>query len=173
MQCRRSAKNGTRPSFQSAPTTVYAHNLMLRKGPNFRFYVRWLRGQMIRTRRNVNPSFDDPESFLLNVKAVVIHANVGDITNFLNVSGSANSPLKNITLSGDGNQIKLHGTLHKIISLPVELIGTIAAVPDNRIQIHVTKLSVLKIPLKGLLGGFHISISDLLVRGVPGVEVSG
>src|SRR5438132_745963 len=81
-----SAKNGTRPSFQSAPTTVYAHNLMLRKGPNFRFYVRWLRGQMIRTRRNVNPSFDDPESFLLNVKAGVIHANVGDISNFLNAS---------------------------------------------------------------------------------------
>ena len=36
---------------------------MLRKGPSFRVYVRWLRGQMARTRRGVNPSFDDPESF--------------------------------------------------------------------------------------------------------------
>jgi len=78
-----------------------------------------------------------------------------------------------MNLSGDGNQIKLHGTLHKIISLPVELIGTIAPVPDNRIQIHVTKLSVLKIPLKGLLGGFHISISDLLPHSIPGVQISG
>ena len=42
------------------PTAVYAHNLMLRKGPDFRIYVRWLRGNMVRTRRNVNPTFDDP-----------------------------------------------------------------------------------------------------------------
>jgi hypothetical protein len=168
-----SAMDGARTSSEAAPTNVYAHNLMLRKGPNFRVYVRWLRGQMLRTRRNVNPSFDDPESFVLDVKAGVIRANVGDITNFLNVSGSANSPLKNITLSGDGNQIKLHGTLHKIISLPIELNGTIAAVPDNRIQMHVTKLSVLKIPLKGLLGGLHISISDLFPHDIPGVQVSG
>ena len=162
-----------RSTSDSVATNVYAHNLMLRKGQNLRVYVRWLRGQMVRTRHNINPSFDDPESFVLDVKAGVIRTNVGEINNFLNSIGSANSPLKNMTLSGDGNQIKLHGTLHKIISLPVELIGTIAPVPDNRIQIHVTKLSVLKIPLKGLLGGFHISISDLLPHSIPGVQISG
>ena len=157
----------------SAPTNISAHNLLLRKGPNFRVYVPWLRGQMVRTRRSVNPSFDDPESFFLDVKTGVIHANVGDISSFINTSGMANSPLKNITLSGDGDQVKLHGTLHKIIPLPIELIGTIGAVPDNRIQIHVTKLSVLKIPLKGLLGSFHITVSDLFhPTGVPGVQVT-
>ncbi len=167
-----SAMGGTPVLSESVPTTVYAHNLMLRKGPNFRIYVRWLRGQMIRTRRSVNPSFDDPESFFLDVKTGVIRANIGDISNFLNASGM-NSPLSNITLSGDGDQVKLRGTLHKIISLPVELIGTITAVPDNRIQMHVTKLSVLKIPLKGLLGGFHIDLSDLFhSHGIPGIEVS-
>src|SRR6202163_5028272 len=69
----------------SAPTNVYAHNLMLRKGPTgFRIYVRWLRGQMARTSRNVNPSFDDPESFFIDVKNGVVHTNVGDLANFLN-----------------------------------------------------------------------------------------
>jgi hypothetical protein len=168
-----SATDGVRTSSESAPTNVYAHNLLLRKGPSFRVYVPWLRGQIARTRRNVNPSFDDPESFVLDVKTGVIRANVGDIGNFLNASGSANSPLKNIRLSGDGNQIKLDGTLHKIISLPIELTGTMAAAPDNRIQLHVTKLNVLKIPLKGLLGGFHMSIADLIPHGIPGVQVSG
>src|SRR4051794_25531266 len=62
----------------SAPTRVYAHNLMLRKGPNFRIYVRWLRGEMTRTHANVVPSFDDSESFILNVKTGVIRANIGD-----------------------------------------------------------------------------------------------
>ena len=165
--------DSARSTSDAAATNVYAHNLLLRKGENFRIYVRWLRGQMVRTRHNINPSFDDPESFVLDVKAGVIRANVGDISNFLNAIGGAKSPLKNMTLSGDGNQIKLDGTLHKIISLPVELIGTIAAAPDNIIQIHVTKLSVLKIPLKGLFGGFHISISDLLPHSLPGVQISG
>lgn len=159
---------------ESAPTAVYAHNLMLRKGPDFRIYVRWLRGEMVRTRREVNPTFDDPESFFLDIKTGVIRANIGDIGKFLNVGLVANSPLKNITLLADGDNIKLTGTLHKLISLPIELLGSVAATPDHRIQVHVTKLSVLKLPLKGLLGGLDINVSDLFhPKGIPGVEVSG
>ena len=158
----------------SAPTAVYAHNLMLRKGPDFRIYVRWLRGNMVRTRHNVNPTFDDPESFFLEVKTGVIRANIGDIGNFLNAGVVPNSPLSKITLLADSDQIRLKGTLLKLISMPVELLGTVAASPDHRLQVHVTKLSVLKIPLKGLLGGLHISVSDLFhPKGIPGVEVLG
>jgi hypothetical protein len=158
-----------------APTAVSAHNLKLRKGPDFRIYVRWLRGNMVRTRRDVNPTFDDPDSFFLEIKTGVIRANIGDIGNFLNAGGVANSPLRNITLLADGDQIKLTGTLHKLfISVPVELLGSVAATPDHRIQVHVTKLSVLKIPLKGLLGGLDLSVSDLFhPKGIPGVDVSG
>jgi hypothetical protein len=87
----------------NAPTDIYAHNLMLRKGATgFRVYVRWLRGQMARTSRTVNPSFDEPESFFIDVKTGVIHTNVGDLANFLN-EGISDSPLKNIKLSGDGD----------------------------------------------------------------------
>jgi hypothetical protein len=155
-------------------TRVYAHNLMLRRGPHFRVYVRWLRGEMTPTRKSVNPSFDDPESFFLNVKTGVLRANVGDIGTFLNAGVIGGSPLKNITLSTDGDQIKLTGTLHKVVPLPVEMIGTVAAASGSRIRLHVTKLNVLKIPFKGLLGAFHIDISDLFQpRGTPGIEVSG
>jgi hypothetical protein len=156
---------------ETAPTNVYAHNLMLRKGPDFRIYIRWLRGQMVRTSRDVNPTFDDPESFSLDVKSGVIRANVGDINNFLNANAIPDSPLKNISLSGDGDQVKLHGNIHKVVSLPIELTGTIKAVPENRIQLHVTKLSVLKIPV---LGSFHLTVSDLFhPQGASGMQVSG
>ena len=169
-----SATDGTPTSSEFSPTAISAHNLMLRKGPDFRIYVRWLRGQMVRTRRDVNPTFDDPESFFLNIKTGVIRANIGDIGNFLNAGGVANSPVKSITLSAYGDQIKLQGTLHKLVSLPIELIGSVAATTDNRIQLHVTKLNVLKIPFKGLLGGLHISVSDLFhPQGIPGIQVSG
>ena len=159
---------------ESAPTAVYAHNVMLRKGPDFRIYIRWLRGNMVRTRRDVNPTFDDPESFYMDIKTGVVRANIGDIGIFLNAGGVSNSPLKNITLLADGDQIRLKGTLHKVIPLPVELLGTVAATSDNRIQLHITKLNVLKIPLKGLLGGLNVKLSDLIQpKGIPGIEVSG
>jgi hypothetical protein len=170
-----SAGNTTLPTTpDSAPTAVYAHNLMLRKGPDFRIYVRWLRGDLVRTRQNVNPTFDDPESFRIDVKTGIIRANIGDIGNFLNAGGVANSPLRDISLLAEDDHIKLKGTLHKLISMPVELLGSVAATPDNRIQVHVTKLSVLKVPLKGLLGGLNIGVSDLFhPKGIPGIEVSG
>ncbi len=39
-------------------------------------------------------------------------------------------------------------------------------------QFHVTKLDVLKIPLKGLLGGFHVELSDLVhASNIPGVQI--
>lgn len=110
---------GSKSYSDSGPTNLYAHNLMLRKGPTgFRVYVRWIRGLMVRTARNINPSFDEPDSFVLDVKNGVIHTNVGDLANFLNEE-VANSPFRGISLSGDGDTIKLHGTLHKIIPLPV------------------------------------------------------
>lgn len=147
---------------------------MLRKGPDFRIYVRWLRGQMVRTHPKVNPSFDDPESFFLDVNSGVIRANIGDISNFLNANGIANSPLKNVTLSGDGDQIKIRGTFHKMVPLPVELTGTISAAPNDKILMRVTKLSMLKIPLKGILGGLHVNLSQLFdPKGIPGIEVTG
>jgi hypothetical protein len=163
----------TRSAGDRTPTTIYAHNLMLRKGPDFRIYIRWIRGEMLRTHPQTNPSFDDPDSFVLSIEKGVIHANIGDISNFLNTNSPAQAPLKNISILPDGDQLKLHGTLHKIIPLPIELVGTLAPTPDGLVRFHVTKLEVLKIPMKGLLGGLHIQLSDLVhATDVPGIQIS-
>jgi hypothetical protein len=66
---------------------------------------------------------DDPESYYIDVETGVIHTNVGDLANFLN-EGISNSPLKNVKLSGDGDQLKLTGILHKVVPLPIEVIFT-------------------------------------------------
>src|SRR5690242_1867035 len=76
-----SSTNEAQQTSASAPTNVYAHNLLLRKGPKFRIYVRWLRGQLTRSHAAVNPSFDEPDSFAIDVKSGIIRANVGDINN--------------------------------------------------------------------------------------------
>lgn len=164
----------TKANDDLTPTTLYAHNILLRKGPNFRIYIRWIRGQMVRTDPGITPSFDDPDSFVLQIQKGVIHANIGDIANYLNASSPPNAPLKDISIEPDGDQIKLRGTAHKVISLPVELKGTLSYTQDGFVEFHATKINALKIPLKGLLGGFHIELSDLVhATNIPGIQVVG
>ena len=135
-------------------------------------YVRWIRGQLVRTRGQINPSFDDPESFVLQIEKGNIHTNIGDISNYLNTGSPPDAPLRNISLQPEGNQLKLRGTIHKIISLPIEIVGTLGATRDGRVQFHVTKLNLLKVPLKGLLGGFHLELSDLVHKSnIPGIQI--
>ena len=152
---------------------IYAHNLRLLKGPNFRVYIRWIRGQMLRTHPQVNPSLDDPDSFVLDIQKGVIHANIGDIANYLNASSPSGAPLKNISIQPDGDQLKIHGTVHKIVPLPVELTGTLSPTPQGLVQFNVAKINVLKIPLKSVLGSFHVELGDLVhATNVPGITVA-
>jgi hypothetical protein len=156
------------------PTVLYAHNIRLRKGPNFRIYIRWIHGQMLRTQAKVTPTFDDPDSFVLLIQKGVIRVNIGDIANYFNASLPPDSPFTNISIEPDGNQVKIHGTAHKVVPIPVELEGSLTATPDGYVQFHANKISALKIPVKGLLGGLHLQLSDLVhSTKFPGIQVSG
>ena len=156
------------------PTTLYAHNIQLRKGPDFRIYIRWISGELLRTKERVTPSLDDPDSFVLEIRKGVIRANIGDLAHYLNANVPSDAALKNITILPDGNQLKIHGTAHKVIPIPVEIEGQLSTNPDGQVRFHVAKISALKIPIKGLLGGFHMNLSDLVhATNVPGIEVTG
>lgn len=161
----------TLPSTDEAPTHIYAQNLLLLKGPQFRIYISWLRGDMLRTKTNIAPSFDNPDSFVLGIKKGLIHVNLGDMSNFLNTT---TFPLKDVLVRGEGNQVKVSGTLHKMhVSLPVELFSSASATADGRIRLHVDKINVLKMPLARLLGGLHVEIDDIAGKvKIPGVQVS-
>ena len=154
------------------PTQVYAHNLLLRKGDHFRVYVRWIRGQMLSTSSSRNPSFDDPSSFVLEIEKGVIDVMLADIADYLNHDTSNKAPLKNMEISAADGQIRLSGTVHKVISLPVRLDGTLTPLPDGRLKYHLVKLNLLKVPLKGLFGLFHIELADLAPKvQTPGVQI--
>jgi hypothetical protein len=157
-----------------APTLVYAHNIMLRKGPDFRIYIAWVAGRMVRTKQNVNPSFDDADSFILQIEKGVIRANIGDICKYLNFTAAQDTPLKDIDIQPDGELVKIRGTLKKVVPLPIEIVGSLAPTPDGLVRLHVQHISVLKVPVKGLLGTFDVKLSDLVhSTNVAGVTISG
>lgn len=164
------------PSLTNAThTQIYMHNVMLSENAGLKLRVRWLRGKMLPSRPGVLPSFDEPSSFLIDIDAGVVGINFPDLNHALNAGMLKDSPLENVSISPLGRQqIKLNGTLHKGIPLPIEITSDLAAAPDGRVLMHVRKLRALKLPVKGLLEAFHVKTGDLVdPKGAKGVEVSG
>lgn len=165
--------NGVVPA-KTGYTNVYAHNLMLRKGPSFRFYVRWLRGDMVPENKKITPSFDDTGSFFLRIRDGVLRANIGDIANYLNSGALENSPLSDVKLQGNGTVLNLTGTVHKLIPIPVQISGELAIVSGQQVRYSVQKIDILKIPLKWLLNSLHVDVADLVGKNkIAGVDIQG
>jgi hypothetical protein len=157
----------------ASPVTLWAHNIRLRKGPRFRVYILWIRGEMLRTNPRVVPSLDASESFIFNIQKGVIHANIEDITVYLNAVSAPDAPLKQITVQPDGEQLKVHGVVKKIVPFPVEIIGALSPLSNGDVRFHITKISLLKIPVKGLLSALHIQVSDIVnTTHTPGIQIS-
>ena len=150
------------------------HNVILNEEQGFKLRVRWLRAQMHPTRPGVVPSFDVPSSFSLDIEAGAVGMSLADLTAALNGGLLKDSPLRNVSLKPKGRQLQVNGTLHKGVALPFEMISDISASPDGRIRLHVAKLRVLKLPVKGLLEAFHLKAGDLVdPKGATGVQVDG
>jgi hypothetical protein len=156
-------------------TRIHAHNLLLRKGPEFRVFILWLSGHLVPTKQDATPSLDEPNSFVIDIEDGVIHARMADISHYMNTRGAPSTPLQKISISGDGDRIALRGTLHKLlVPLPVSLEGTVSPSSDGRIRVHVDHLAVLKLPVKGVLADFKVTISDVMGnKVVPGIEAVG
>jgi hypothetical protein len=137
------------------------HNVMLREDSDLNLRVRWLRGTLYPTSENMVPTFDDRNSFRVVIEAGVVGTSMADLSRLLNSSAS-DSPFKNIAVRAQGKQLKVTGTLHKGIPLPVEMIADLSASSDGRIRVHAAKLRVLKLPVKDLLKTFHVSTADLI-----------
>ena len=157
------------------PTAVTAHNLLLRKGPHFRIYVRWIQGHLVRTRPDTNPTFDDPDSFILTVQKGMISIALKDLAGFLNAGATGGvGAIANVSVKTKGDQIEIHGTAHKLMPLPVKIVGSLHPLPHGRIEFQVAGLSVLKVPVKGLLGAFRLTLADLTPKSpTPGIVIDG
>ncbi|HVO62294.1 MAG TPA: hypothetical protein VMT53_15260 [Terriglobales bacterium] len=155
-------------------TEVLMHNVVLNDGPTLKLYVRWLRGWMRPTRSGITPSFDDPKSFALDISTGVVKVNLSDVAAALNSGMLQGSPLSKVSLAPSGKQLKVNGTVHKILPLPFEMVGDLGATPDGRIVMHVASFRVLKIPLKGILKVFDVKAGDLVgPKGAKGVQAAG
>ena len=133
---------------------------------------------MLRTSQQRIPTFDDPESFLLDIQKGVVVAKIADFSKYMRTVSPASAPLQKISvLPGSGHvegQLKIRGTLHKAVPIPVEVEGNLSPAAHGLVMFHVSKISAMKLPVKGLLSVLHVSLADLMpTTGITGVRVSG
>jgi hypothetical protein len=162
------------PAVPAAPASrVVMHNVILHEN-DVRLRIRWLRGTLVPTRKNVTPSFDEPASFALNIQDGAAAISLTDLSSAMNKSVLTNTSLRDVKLSQSGTRLRINGTIHKGVALPVEIASDVDAAPDGRVRLHIASIRVLKIPVKGLLNAFEIKTADVIdSRGARGLEVKG
>jgi hypothetical protein len=156
-------------------TDLAVHDVIFHTTSAATLRVKWLRARMYPTKKGTYPSFDDTNSFRLEVQEGLIGMNLNDLQTLVNGGALKGSSLKNVKIAPAGRQLKISGTLHKVVPLPVQILADISASPDGKsVRLHLQKISVMKMPVKGLLEKLHIQTADLFdPNNSPGVSVSG
>lgn len=155
-------------------TQVEMHNVKLHLDETLTVHMREIVGKLLPTRRAQPPTFDDKHSFILEIDSGEVAVGMHDLTYLMNryVFGYSGAPIKKLTVTAEGQQIKQKGELHKGVDLPFEIVGEVRTTPEGKIRIHPTRVKAAHIPVKGVMGVFGIRLKDLIdTRNARGVRV--
>jgi hypothetical protein len=160
----------------STQTQVEMVNVNIRLDPDLILHIRYLSGQFLPTRKGQPPAFDDKLSYIVAIDSAEVGISAASMSHALNtyVFSAPDAPLKNLTLTIQGNQIKQAGTLNKGIGLPFEMTGAMSATADGRIRIQPTQVKAAHLPVTGVMKLFGLDMAKLVnTRKTKGVSVEG
>jgi uncharacterized protein YpmS len=133
-----------------------------------------LRGALVSTHAGEPPTFDDKNSFVVRIDSAEIALSMESLTRLLNthVFRYDGSPLKNLTVTADGQRLKLKGTVHKGVDLPFTILADPEVDKDGALRLHAHSIKTLGIPAKGLLSFFGVELENLVsLHGRKGMRV--
>jgi hypothetical protein len=157
-------------------TQVEMVNVNIHLDPALILHVHYLSGQFLPTRKGQPPAFDDKLSYIVAIDTAEVGVSAASMSHALNayVFNAPDAPLKNLTLSIQGSQIKQTGTMNKGIGIPFEMTGTMSATPEGKIRIHATQVKAAHVPVKGLMKLLGLDMAKVVnTRKTKGVSVEG
>lgn len=131
-----------------------------------------LKGKLV-PRKEI-PVFDDKESFILEIDSATISMSTDALAHVLNeqVFAGEDAPLKELSISTDGGQLKIRGKLAHKGGVSFETVGTIEATPEGKIRLHAKHIKAAHLPVKGIMDLFGVKLADLInAKKVKGVSV--
>src|SRR5437867_3887317 len=126
---------------QSTKTTAVQTemmNVMYHFTNNVTVHILELHGSLVPVGRESLPIFDDSRSFNLEISSADINMTTDSLANVLNqyVFAASDAPLKGLSVTTEGNSLKVKGKLHSKGDISFETVGTISATPEGQIRIH-------------------------------------
>lgn len=162
------------PPSSEPVTQVQMRNVDFHVDDNIVLRIRNLRGALVRKKDATPPTFDDKQSFILRIDSAVIGMRTDSLTHLLNhyVFAYSKSPLKDLYISIDGNQIKQKGTMRKVVDVSFQMKGDLVATADGKIRLHPTSIKAAGLPVKGLMKLFDLELDELIkAREARGVKI--
>ena len=162
------------PEPSGAVTQVEMVNVNLHLDPLLILRIRHLEGQFLPTRKGRPPTFDDKLSYIVAIDSAEVGVSMASMSHAMNtyVFGEPDAPLKNLTLSAEGSEIKQSGTLRKGPGIPFEMVGTMSATADGKIRIHATKVKAAHLPVGGLMKLLGLDMAKMInTRKTRGITV--
>jgi hypothetical protein len=155
--------------------SVALRNVVLHEYGNLRVRVPSLRGEMCATQSGKPISLDDPNSFSVHIHEGTLATSLQSLSETLNAQCLRGSSLKNVRLFAQGSQIRLTGTVQKLVPLPVEGLADVSVAPSGyQVRLHMRKLHVLKLPVKRLLAALSVQTQDLVdLKATKGISIAG
>ena len=156
------------------PTQAEMRNVDFHVDESIVLRIRMLRGRLLRAKNAVPPTFDDKNSFQLEIDSGEIAIDASGLSDLMNryVFAYRDAPLKNIEIRTEGDKIKQKGTLHKGIDVPFEVEGALEPTPDGQIRFRTTSIRSAHVPVKGLMELFGVKMAKLInVNEARGVRI--
>lgn len=152
------------PNGDTSAVQIQMKNVNLRLTGDMVLEVRSLRGQLKRTNPEVPVTFDDSESFFVQIDTAEVAISAASLAALMNsyVLAYDGAPIKNVTISIEGDRVIQKGTLHKGIDLPFEIEGSLSTTADGNIRVHAEKVKSAHVPVKGLLHLLGENLSKLV-----------
>ena len=148
-------------------------NVLFRFSTSIAAHIELLNGEFLPTGNNPMPNFDNKTSYLVKVKSARISITPEALAGIMNtyVFAKSSSPLKDLTVTIEGSNVRVKGKLHSKGDVPFETLGSLSPTKDGKIRIHSEQVKAFKIPVKGIMGLFGVELVNVLdTSKVDGID---
>jgi hypothetical protein len=141
---------------------IEMRNVALRVADGIVLHIRALDGEFVSRSPANPPIFDDPESYIVRMRAAEMSIDAASLTSLMRHSLSArSSPLREVTVRIEDGVLKTDGKLQKGVPVPFSMSASVSA-SDGLLRLHAQKLKAIGVPVKGLLDLIGLDVADLM-----------
>lgn len=161
---------------ETGAVAIQIRNVNYRLAKDIALEIHSLRGDLIRTKPEEPVTFDDSSSFKVAIDTAEVAISPSSLSSLMNsyVLGYQGAPIRNVSMTIEGNRIKQKGTIHKGVDVKFEIDGSLSVTADGNIRMHADKIKAEHIPVKGLLHLLGEDLSKLVNQNVgSGMKIEG